>query len=186
MMARGASLTNGVYVNGDAPPPSTLAAQIVQNQSRYPAPQVNGNDPTFPELLHEILYNHAATPETDVNVNVQLISVVGAAGLAPLTESNPFAQWDALIAQATDSITVIQKTVVRQPEVLFTATSRDGPQLLLSLFARLAAICGRPKCEDIPVLDLLHSIVQVLWSNIDLWSYAQIVQHVIQDCVQGT
>ena len=121
-MARGVPITNGVHKNGDGPPPSTLAAQIVQNQYRA-APQKNGEAATFAQLLREILHDHAATPETNVQVNVKLISVVAEAGLAPLADDNPFPQWDSLIAQAIDSIAVIQATIRRQPEVLFSTIS---------------------------------------------------------------
>ena len=185
-MARRIPTVNGVHTNGNAPPPSTLAAQIVQNQSRPPAPQQNGDTPTFAELLHEILNDHAATPETDVQVNVKLISVVVEAGLAPLADGNPFAQWDVLIPQAIDSIAVIEATIGRQPEVLFSAISPDGPQLLLPLLARLAAVCGRQRCESLPVLRLLNSMFCVLQSSIHLWQCAQTLRQVVEDCVDGT
>ena len=185
-MARRNPVANGVHSNGEAPPPSTLAAQIVQNQTRTPAPQTNGEAVTFSHLLHEILYNHAATPETDVNVNVKLVNVVAEAGLAPLADGNPFAQWDVLIEQAKDSIAVIEATIRRQPEVLFTSISPGGPQLLLPLVARLVAVCGRARCEQLPVVPLLDSIIQALDGSIDLWQNSQIVRHLVEDCIHGT
>lgn len=184
-MARGIPTVNGVHTNGDAPPPSTLAAQIVQNQSRPTAPSQNGETATFAQLLHEILHDHAATPETDVQVNVKLINVVADAGLAPLADGNPFAQWDVLIPQAVDSIAVIEATIRRQPEVLFSAISPNGPQLLLPLIARLAAVCGLQRCEDVPVVRLLNSMFHILKTSIDLWQYAQTLRQVLQECVDG-
>ncbi|KAK3703151.1 serine/threonine-protein kinase M1 [Vermiconidia calcicola] len=181
-MARGVPITNGVPINGDGPPPSTLAAQIVQNQYRA-APQKNGEAATYAQLLREILHDHAATPETDVQVNVKLISVVAEAGLAPLADDNPFVQWDSLIAQATDSIAVIEATIKRQPEVLFSTINENGPQLLLPLLARLAAVCGRPRCQDLPIVQLLNSVFGVLKASIDLWEYAQVLRDAVQNCV---
>ena len=184
-MTRRALTKNGVHINGNAPPPSTLAAQIVQNQTRpVPQPQT-GEKATFADLLHEILHDHAATPETDIHINVKLINVVAEAGLAPLVEGNPFAQWDVLIPQAIDSIAVIEATVKRQPEVLFTQVSPDGPQLLLPLITRLAAVCGRQKCEELPIVPLLDCMLGTLKASIDLWQHAQTLRQVVQECVDG-
>ena len=183
-MTRRTSNVNGTYTNGDAPPPSTLAAQIVQNQTTAAPPQ-NGETPSFSELLQEILNNHAATPETDVQVNVKLISVVAQAGLGPLTDGNPFTQADTLLSQAADSLAVIESTIRRQPEVLFASTGANGPQLLLPLLSRLLAVCGRQKCEDLPIVRLLDSTFAALGAFIDLWQNAQVLRLVIEDCVNG-
>lgn len=183
-MARRTSNVNGTHTNGDVLPPSTLAAQIVQNQTTA-VPQQNGDTPTFAELLQEILNNHNATPETDVHVNVKLISVVAQAGLGPLTDGNPFAQIDNLLDQATDSLTVIESTIRQQPEVLFTNTGANGPQLLLPLLARLLAICGREKCHDLPITRLLDSMFSAISASIDLWQDASSLQQVIESCVNG-
>lgn len=186
-MARRIPTVNGTRVNGEAPPPSTLAAQIVQNQTRPAATQkTNGQTPTFPELLHEILHNQAATVETDVATNVKLINVVAEAGLAPLTDPSPFAQFDVLITQAIDSIAVIEATVKRQPEVLFTPITQDGQQPLLPLLARLFAICGKPRCEHLRISGLLDSIMQALEASLDLWHYIQTVRQILEDCIYGT
>ena len=61
----GSSVNGGrLHTNGDLPPPSTLAAQIVQNQVRPEATHDNGEKATFSGLLQEILHSGAA-PETD-------------------------------------------------------------------------------------------------------------------------
>lgn len=168
------------------PPPSTLAAQIVQNQARTSTSQQNGDKATFAQLLHELLNNPAATPETDISVNVKLISVIAEAGLAPLADGNPFADWESLLPQAIDSITVIEATIKRQPDVLFESTTENGPQLVLFLLARLAVVCGHPKCEDIPVLRLLDATLAVLKASLDLWQYAHSLQQALQDCIDET
>jgi len=186
-MARHMTETNGVLTNGDAmPPPSTLAAQIVQNQTRPAAPQQNGQDATLAQLLHEMLYNPATVQETNPAVNVQLVSVVVEAGLGPLASDNPFAQFDVLIPQAKDSITVVEKTVKRQPHLLLTPISEDGPQLALPLLARLIAVCGRPKCQDLPIPALIDSLIKTLSASAEVWQSAKTLQQVIQDMVDGT
>lgn len=186
-MARRTQATiNGERTNGDGPPPSTLAAQLVQNQTRQTTSQPQDENATFRGLLHEILHNHAATQEGDVAVNAQLVSVVNQAGLVPLTLDNPFADWEVLIQQAGDSIAVIETTVRRQPEVLLIQLNPDGPQLVLNLLATLLAFYGRPKCEDLVIAPLLGSILEALSSSIDLWQQAGVFREVLQECMNGT
>ncbi|KAI7526987.1 hypothetical protein KC331_g16625 [Hortaea werneckii] len=188
-MARGASQQNGVHINGELPPPSTLAAQIVQNQARpgnTQQPQQNGDSNTLSGLLHEMLHNPAAAQETNVAVNVQLVNVVAEAGLGPLASEDPFAQLDHLLAQARDSIAVIEKTVSRQPEVLFTPVSNDGPQLLLPLLTRLVAICWRPQCSDLPAAPFLNGLIRVLIASTEIWQQARLLQQICQDIVDET
>ncbi|KAK3113954.1 serine/threonine-protein kinase M1, partial [Teratosphaeriaceae sp. CCFEE 6253] len=169
-------------LNGDAPPPSTLAAQIVQKQTR-PAPQQNGSDVQLQDLLHEMLHNPNAVQETSVSVNVKLIHVVAEAGLAPLGQNDPFGPSEHLLQEAKDSIAVIEKTIKRQPELLLTPTSPDGPQLALLLLCRLASVCGRPKCEDLPVAQLLDTAIRTLNASVDLWRDAATLQQLVQDTI---
>ena len=167
------------------PPPSTLAAQIVHNQTRPATQHGNGEIPSFPELLHEILHNHAAIPEKDVNINVRLIAVVAEAGLGPLNDGNPFAQWDTRLSLAEDSIAVIEATVKRQPEILFTPTKQYEPQLLVPLLARLAAVWGHQRCDGLPIRRLVESTLGTLYGSLDQWQNTNIVRQVLEDCILG-
>jgi serine/threonine-protein kinase ATR len=179
--------TNGVHqhTNGDnAPPPSTLAAQIVQNQTTTKASQQSGEKATFAGLLHEILHNPSATPETDIGVNVQLISVVVEAGLSVLTRDDPFAQLDILLPQAADSLAVVEATIVRQADVLFAHISQDGPPLITWLLARLLPLCSRPKCGELNISGLINSAISAA-SKSKLWRSAAVMQELVRECVNG-
>ena len=180
------SRTNGVHhhTNGEAPPPSTLAAQIVQNQTTTKASQQSGEKATFAGLLHEILHNPSATPETDIGVNVQLISVVVEAGLSVLTRDDPFAQLDILLPQAADSLAVVEATIVRQSDVLFAHISQDGPPLIIWLLARLLPLCSRPKCGELNIAGLIDSAVSAV-SKSKLWRSAAVMQELVRECVNG-
>ncbi|WPG99769.1 protein kinase rad3 [Acrodontium crateriforme] len=178
-MARRMPAANGAQTNGNsAPPPSTLAAQIVQNQT------TTNETATFAQLLNEILHNRAAIQETDINVNVQLVGVVLEAGLAPLAQDNPFAQWDVLVPQAVDSMAVIVQTISRQPEILFAQASEDGPQLSLTLLSRMIAVCGRPKCQDIPIPRVLDSLIKALQASLNFCKAAKTLQQICEACVE--
>lgn len=186
MARRQHATINGHHANGDAPPPSTLAAQIVQNQTRQATSQPQEETASFRDLLREILHSNAASPETDVGVNAQLINVVIQAGLMPLTLDNPFADWDVLTPQAMDSIAVIESTIKRQPEVLLSQISPDGPKLILSIVATLVALLGKPKCEQLAVRGLLIRSLKSLDTSIDLWQHARALSDVLQQSVDGT
>ena len=183
-MARSAPFANGPYAFGDAPPPSTLAAQIVQNQTRSRATHHSDQQALFASLLHEILHNSAADVETDVETNVQLIKVLVEAGLTVLTQEHPFAQ-DVLVRQAKDSVSVIESTVRRQPEVLVVPISPDGPPVCLWLLARLAAIIGRPSCRDVPIAELLDHVVNAFMTSTKQWRPALILREIIEESVHG-
>jgi hypothetical protein len=178
------SRLNGTHTNGDAPPPSTLAAQIVQNQTTTKASQQSGEKATFAGLLHEILHNPSATPETDIGVNVQLISVVVEAGLSILTRDDPFAQLDILLPQAADSLAVVEATIVRQSDVLFAHISQDGPPLIIWLLARLLPLCSRPKCGELKIAGLINSAISAA-SKSKFWRSAAMIQELTRECVNG-
>jgi serine/threonine-protein kinase ATR len=179
--------------NNEAPPPSTLAAQIVQNQTHAAttsnnntktSSQQNGEKATFSGLLHEILHNPSATPETDLGVNVQLISVVVEAGLTVLTREDPFAQLEVLVPQAIDSLAVVEATIVRQADVLFARISEGGPPLVVWLVARLLPLCWREKCTDLDVAGLINSAVRAVGRS-KLWRSAEGMRELVRDCVNG-
>lgn len=186
-MARRTAAVNGGHTNGDVAPQSTLAAQIVQNQTRpATSQQLPGETPNIRELLQEILHNQATVQETDLKVNAELVSVLIQAGLVPLTTGNPFADEDVLCSLAVDSMSVIEATVKRQPEVLMEEVTQDGPQLLLSLLTALIALCGKPKSEKLPLRQLLESALIAFQTSVSLWPQARTLREVIQECVDGT
>ncbi|KAK1813304.1 serine/threonine-protein kinase M1 [Friedmanniomyces endolithicus] len=168
--------------NGNGPPPSTLAAQIVQKQTG-PAPQQNEADVQLHDLLHEMLHNPKAVQETSLAVNVKLILVVAEAGLAPLAQSDLFGPSETSVAEATDSIAVIEKTVKRQPELLLTPTSENGPPLALLLFTRLVSVCGRPSCKDLLLSQLLDTSIRAIERSIDFWKHAELLKCFVRDIV---
>ena len=185
-MTRRMPIVNGAQINTDAPPPSTLAAQLVQNQARINVgPPQSGEAATFTQLLQEILADSNVAPETDVNVNIQLICVVAEAGLAPLAQDVPSNRFDELITQAKDSIAVIESTIKRQPEVLFTQVGEDGPQLLLSLLAHLVALCGKHGCHDLPIPSLFDTAVSAVMKSANLWHMVNVLKQALWDILNG-
>lgn len=131
---------------GDAgqPPPSTLAAQLVQHRKEP------GGVATFHQLLDEIIAN-PATVEANVQENYKLITVVAEAGLKDSFASDPFvATNDA--AQLLASLDVIEIAFRRNPDVLFySGVGTDGPgsQICLLLLPKLVSFLTVPQRPEL-------------------------------------
>ncbi|KAI9826145.1 MAG: serine/threonine-protein kinase M1 [Thelocarpon impressellum] len=156
------------------PPQSTLAAQIVSNLSTTNGetrPDDRGN---FEQLLSEILGAGSGSPnddgavETDLDVNCKLVSVVTRAGLEVLLREDPFSMAESLLPQAVNSISVIQLTIKRMPQVLFTVPNdsprtaeKPGAPLYIWLLPKLQQLLGYTTAEGIQesLLELLSTVL---------------------------
>lgn len=118
--------------NEDRPPASTFAAQIVDNLSNTKAQKNPSNQAILRQLLREILdadqaeYPPAGTIETNIEVNQRLIYVISRAGLDNIHDDNPFEVQKDVHAQALDSLSVIDLTIRRCPDVLFSVSEESN------------------------------------------------------------
>lgn len=183
-MARQDAITAGSHANGDALPPSTLAAQIVQNQNRPSVTKYGEQQALFASLLQEILHNPTANVETNIDTNVQLIRVLVEAGLDVLAREQPFAQ-NILLDRATDSVAVIERTIARQPALLIHPVSQNGPPLCLWLFVRIASIAGRHRAIDVATSSLLCVVAETFGGNVKLWRFAVAFKAVLAETKLG-
>ena len=136
------------------PPQSTLAAQLVSHFTDGKKHPKNQDEETFRQLLREILGTESghivrAEPlETDSDVDCKLIYVIVKAGLENVYSDDPFNGKIELSRQAADSLTAINFTIKRNPEVLFVAPQFQGPDprpigpLYLWLLPKLLALIG--------------------------------------------
>lgn len=136
------------------PPQSTLAAQLVSHFTDGKKHPRNQDEETFRQLLRELLGTESgqvvlAEPlEADSDVDCKLIYVIVKAGLESLNSDDPFNGKIELLRQAADSLTAINYTVKRNPEVLFVAPQFQGPDprpigpLYLWLLPKLLALMG--------------------------------------------
>ena len=178
-MARGLHIGGSNHpVNGDTarngdPPPSTLAAQLVQHftdSKRRPKVQ---DQETFQQLLLEVLGIDANQPapaealENDVDINSKLIYVIVKAGLDSLSHNSPFDKGSDSYQLVTNSLAAINITVKRCPSVLFAtlpdqeSESNHSGQLFLWLLPKLLSILAKSERSDVHngVADLIKSCV---------------------------
>ena len=123
---------NGLFENR-APPPSTFAAQIVDNiESASDQPNQTSSRAHLRELLHRVLEadrqgsSSEGAFDSSLEVNHKLICVVVKACLLNLPSVDPFDGQNEFQEQARDSLAVIELTIRRNPDVLFASLTGDG------------------------------------------------------------
>lgn len=127
-----------------APPPSTYAAQIVDNiENARSRPHSSGSRSHLQELLHRVLEADKRDTfaegafDSSLEVNHKLICVIVRACLSFPASLNPFESQRDVFEQARDSLAVIRVTIKRVPEVLWelpdgedTYARPEGPLFL--------------------------------------------------------
>lgn len=192
--------TQGFLSSNDDLAASTFAAQIVDNLSSGKFSSKNEDREKFRKLLQEILHTDddgdeiTEAVEKNVDVNHRLIYVVVRAGLESLLNEDPFIDRDELKKQAVESLSVVELTVRRSPEVLFSVLQRPetdlqitGP-LYLWLIPKLFIVLVRIEDDDVR-----QKILQVIQTAIVSESKAWLHQYkfsltltYIQGCIKGS
>ena len=191
MARRGAHSTQRLAVptaaNGH-PPPSTIAAQIVNN-----APNIAGNHAPkdkdeFKQQLGEFLRD-PQIDDSEPTLLVDLIQVVTKAGLNPLFEGSIF---DLDLPQASDSVEVIDLIVQQKPHLLFESrivTDKDitKPPVLLWLFPTLLGLLGHPKLGSLQsrLQELLDTCLGAFRPLPSLCQFASIILELYKTCAKS-
>ncbi|KAF2843387.1 hypothetical protein M501DRAFT_994296 [Patellaria atrata CBS 101060] len=175
-------------MNGDNPP-STIAAQIVNNHSKASSNQEPKNRELFGQLLKGYLAD-ASSEEPNVELNSKLISVVAEAGLKALLRADPFAQ-DLSIPQALNSLSVIELTIRRDPQILLYRENDEigkspRPPTILWLLPRLMSLIGLDHLGTLQsnVESLIQTCLAVARQKLDSQSELSI-RIMYQDCVDS-
>lgn len=193
-IAQGYAGSSILRQNGGNPPTSTVAAQIVENltQGQYPARQPDKEE--FQRLLQEILNpdddgdDVTESIETNVDVNCRLIYVVVRAGLEPLSNQDSSEDQDETHKQAIASLSVVQLTVRRSPEVLFSTLHglQQVGSLYLWLVPRLFIILGSTEDQDIRrcICEAIKTVLMAGKASFKQNKFL-LVQKYLQGCIKG-
>jgi serine/threonine-protein kinase ATR len=186
LTTNGLATTNG---NANLPPPSTIAAQIVQNASNLNARHDAAAKVSFGELVKEFL-QHPSTNEPDPQL-VALICVIAEAGLEGLFKNDPFAQ-DQQRQQGIDSISVLNLIIQTKPHLLFSAkdVEEDGgpqPPLLVWLYPKLLGLLSHITLQPLHqhAQDLLGLCLEVLVRVPSFWRNAGRVAALYRSTIEG-
>ncbi|KAJ2903302.1 uncharacterized protein MKZ38_010119 [Zalerion maritima] len=168
-------------------PPSTLAAQLVQNyrsssSSRSSRPDEMSEIKTFVPIIEKVKNRPdlLKTLEQKVEHNHMLIYVVRVV-LEGDKWDDPLADRDSLHREALKVINCLKATIEETPAVLRyapppgTFISRGSEELWLWLFPKLLRIMGHPKClELLPhVQEFFRSILASAYQSALMWDWAQ-------------
>ncbi|KAF1921015.1 hypothetical protein BDU57DRAFT_509551 [Ampelomyces quisqualis] len=181
----GLNTTNG---NANLPPPSTIAAQIVQNASNLHARHDAAAKVSFGELVKEFL-QHPSTDEPDSQL-VALICVIVEAGLEGLFKDDPFAQ-DQQRQQGIDSISALNLIIQKKPHLLLSAKDSDEqgspqPPLLVWLFPKLLGLISHVTLQPLHqhARSLLELCLSTLVHSPSSWRSARSVAAMYRSSVQ--
>ena len=185
--------------SGDLPP-STHAAQIVDDLANGNRGRANDGQALLQQLLREILQSDQdgqALPgaiETGIDVNYRLIYVISRAGLDVLHHENRFDRQLDLQSQALQCLAAIDLTIQRFPNVLFYVPVEIQPQdqqpqgpLFLWLVPQLANLLTRDINDQIRhgIEKTLKKAMTVQTKSLALRTRFHPVLKYIQGCIKG-
>ncbi|KAF2280300.1 protein kinase rad3 [Westerdykella ornata] len=182
------------------PPPSTIAAQIVNNATATKNSTLKGQPQDggattkipFPELLREFLRN-PIIDDLDPQLNVQFISTIVEAGLDALNQGNPFAL-ERPKDLASDSLRAIRISIWQIPQLLLSTRAQkegDGvgtePPVFLWLFTKILGLVDVARYEGLhsELRELLSTFLKALGRSQGLWKWEEVVARLYRGCVDS-
>jgi len=171
-------------------PPSTMAAQLVQNHLKDDKRSQLPDRVNFRQLLEE-LRTLSSVDKTDVQNNLLLITVIAQAGLDPTRWNDLFNKNSNANDDVLASLEIIELVVGQNPEVLFIEaqdTNQSGSPLCLLLLPRVLALLS-PRCANSDILEkvakLLSSMVLILQRDPTQWTASASLLCLYRTCVDG-
>ncbi|KAI1411414.1 phosphatidyl inositol 3-kinase [Hypoxylon sp. FL1857] len=176
------SFANGSLNNNNVPPPSTLAAQLVENISasaRSSRPDETAELKKFFSIIEDVKNQPdlLKTHKERMEHNHMLIYVYTRVVLEGLKWDDPFADRAQLRTDATRAVNFLKITVRETPEVLLAKSEggflfRGGEPLWLWIFPKVLKMLGSGHCTDLKAeIDLFFREVFLTTSRTGaLWS----------------
>jgi len=198
------AVTNGNRSNG-APngdfeaPPSTMAAQLINNISTGTKPSRPAERDDLQRLMAEIAESESQVAESvDPEVKVQhahrLIYVFALTVLERLAADDPFMNIPQMVSQASDALDIFMTTIKDIPAVLdYTLRPEEnlnsrGPEpVWIWLFPKVLVLLGRKGCETLTekIKDFFFVSFQVVSCSPRLWNLSSSFFSYMKDCVSG-
>ena len=187
-------------ISGDAYgfelPPSTIAAQLINNLSPLNKPSRQSEQEDLKKLMDEVSNQEASicefpNEEAKLEHKHKLIYVFARAVLERLTGGDPFLDVQKMIPQASDALEVFIATIKEIPIVL-TYCVTPGSELLVRgqvplwfwLFPRVLALLGRRECGALTekIKDFFSVCFQVVAQSPMLWNQSSFFFCYFKDC----
>jgi serine/threonine-protein kinase ATR len=186
--------------NGFDPPPSTMAAQLINNLSTPNKPSRQSEQEDLKKLMDEVSNqeaNNAEFPneETKLEHKHKLIYVFARAVLERLAGDDPFLDVENIIPQASDALDIFMSTIKEIPSVLSYSVGpessllRRGPApLWFWLFPRVLALLGRRQCDGLTekIKDFFYVCFQIVARSPKLWKLSSFFFCYFKECATST
>jgi serine/threonine-protein kinase ATR len=192
--------TNGYEIGAFDPPPSTMAAQLINNLSTTSRPSRQVEQDDLQRLMTEVaeLENNAAEL-SNIDVKLEhkhkLIYVFARAVLERLSNDDPFMNAQQLASQASEALDIFMSAIKELPGVLnFTLKPGESLQgrgvepLWMWLFPRVLPLLGRRECETLTekIKDFFYVSFQAVARSPKLWNLSSHFFSYFKECVTST
>lgn len=180
------------------PPPSTLAAALINNLSTANKPSRKVEQDDLQRLMSEVssLENSVDTLQDEDKLEHQhkLIYVFARAVLERLTRDDPFMNVQQLLSQASEALDVFMSTIKETPEVLdyvlepgSTLQSRGQEPLWVWLFPRILTLLARQQCDALTekIKDFFYLSFQVAARSPKLWNLTSSFFSYFKECASS-
>jgi len=189
---------NGVPGAQEAPP-STMAAQLINNISTTNEPSRPVEPDDLTRLMKEVSDVELNAMETDdVAIKLEhkhkLIYVFARAVLERLDTDDPFVNHEQLISQASEALDIFMLAIKEVPGVLdyvlppeATLQSRGREPLWAWLFPRVLTLLGRRQCEKLTekIKDFFYDSYQAVAKSPQHWNLNSIFFTYLKECVSS-
>ena len=182
--------------NGFDLPPSTMAAQLINNLSQPTKVSRQSEQEDLKKLMDEVSNQEATiaefpTAEAKLEHKHKVIYVFARAVLERLAGDDPFIDVQKIVPQALDALEIFISTITEMPEVLvyhaapgFELSSRGQEPLWFWLFPRVLAVLGRRKCETLmEKIKLFFSVCfRAVARSPTLWNQSSFFYCYLKEC----
>jgi serine/threonine-protein kinase ATR len=192
------TLLNGPANGASAPfeaPPSTMAAQLINNLSTTNEPSRPAEQDDLKRLMAEVLEQDTHESD-DIALKLEhkhkLIYVFSRAVLERLRTDDPFINQEQLVGQALDALDIFIVAVKELPGVLeyvlptgATLHSRGQEPLWTWLFPRVLTLLGRRQCEKLTekIKDFFYVSFQAAGRSPQHWNLTSFIFTYLKECV---
>ena len=182
--------------NSFDPPPSTLAAQLINNLSTPNKPSRQAEPEDLKKLMDEVSSQEASiadfpSDEAKLEHKHKLIYVFARAVLERLAGDDPFLDVQKIVPQASDALDIFMSTIKEMPSVLSysiglnsTFPSRGQEPLWFWLFPRVLALFGRRQCDGLieKIKDFFYVCFQIVARSPKLWKLSSFFFSYFKQC----
>ena len=189
--------------NGDlgnsVPPPSTMAAQLINNLSATKKPRQTEEDDLGTIMKEVSDLENSATELLDVESTLEhkhkLIYIFARAVLERLSADDPFLIVHQLVSQASEALDIFMSTIKDTPGVLeytlqqgVVLPGRGQEPLWIWLFPRVLTLLGPPQYDPLTekIKDFFYVSFQAVSRSPKLWNLSSFFFCYLKDCITST